>query len=233
VEEIAVTDSPPPLPPPSSDHPGVVVLGEPAAAEPPPPRSRTGRTRQIAAALSGLAAALLVAGTLLPYQFVAATSGDPMLAQRVETTSWTVTVTRSSTGIDFKDSSHPPYYGVPVLVVAAALAVAVVLLLRGAGSAKTVVVAAAAATATLLAMLATAIASTLSAFTQSFGGVPEISAGTGNGFWVLLAGGVAAVAAAVFACIRSSPQEADTDRTEDTDDLDTPPLGFPAPVVHE
>lgn len=217
-------------PPPSSDHPGVVVLGDPAAVEPPPPphpRGRIGWPQRVAAVLSGTAAAILVAGTLLPYEFFAASSGNPMLAQRVETTSWAMTVSRSSTGIDFKDNSHPPYFGIPIFVVALALLVGIALLVQGASAARTTVIGAAIAAATVLAMLATDIASALSAYADDARNVPEITAGVGSGFWVLLAGAVFAVLAAIFACRRTSPD------AETIADMDTPPMGFPAPVVGE
>jgi hypothetical protein len=228
-----LTVTPPPLPPPSSDHPGVVVLGDPEAEEQAPlplplPRPRLDWTKRAAAVVSGLAAATLVAGTLLPYQFFSSSSGIETLAQRVETTSWAVTVSRPSTGIDYTDNSHPPYFGIPVCVIAVALLICIGLLIQGSSSAKATIVAAAAAAATMVAMLATSVASSLSSFDFETKNNIDVVAGVGSGMWVLLIGAVLAAAAAVLACLRTPPSIQDTD---DTADMDTPPMGFPAPVL--
>jgi hypothetical protein len=77
-------------------------------------------------------------------------------------------------------------------------------------------------------MLALAVSSFQSYYSEQAAKVDGISATIGPGFWVLLAGAVLAVVGTVFVCLPSR-----TPSTVDTDDTDTPPMGFPAPAIRE
>lgn len=184
--------------------------------------------RLIAAVLSGVAALLLAVGTLLPYKFLTNSTGGSLQTQRVETTPWKFTISWVSTGTGTTGNVHPPYFGIPILVVAVALLVSVALVVRRAGSARVTVVATATAAAAILAMMLTDITAFLSAYSVDSTAGAKIAVGAGSGVWVLSAGTAAAVLAAVFVCLRSRPAAVVADNTDDTD---TPPMGFSAPVI--
>jgi hypothetical protein len=177
-------------------------------------------TKRLAAILAALAAAALVAGTFLPYDSLTV---DPNSSITMKTTAWALSVSAETAG---PSHFHPPYFGIPFCLLALALLVGMALLVNASAAAKTLTIAVAAAAVATMAMLAVAVWSFLDVYSNDRNAqVDRYSPSAGAGLWVLLAGTVLAVACAIFACLPS--------RTQSVEDMDTPPMGFPAPVVHE
>jgi len=181
-----MTASPPPYPPPMYPY-----------GPPQPPADPTAPPRLLAGLLAVLAAGLIVVGTFLPTTtFVQLTDGKP--GDSISTSSWSRTFDPEPDAETkkFYENTHVSRYGIPlsagalVLLVGAGLAFAGGN--RGKQAGQSVLVIGAAGVAGAVWMLGMDVSATLS-FDQTTGQFQSDYA-TGIGFWLLLGGGVVAVA---------------------------------------
>lgn len=179
-----MTPSPPPYPPPMY----------PYGAPPAPPADPAKVPRLLAGLLAVLAAGLIVVGTFLPTTtFVQLNDGKR--GDSIATSSWSRTFDPEPDAETkkFYENTHVSRYGIPLTAGALVLLVGAGLAFAGRKRAgRTVLVIGAAGVAGAVWMLGMDVSATLS-FDQTTGQF-QSDYGTGLGFWLLLGGGVVAVA---------------------------------------
>ena len=191
----------------------------------PPPQQRPRRAVNagtvVGATLAVVAAAALVAGSLLPSLKIRSFT-DGALDQSLTITAWGRTFDPQPTGAlaRYYSASHVPLYGIPLAAIAAGLlAAAGIAVARRGRAARTALLAAATAALAAAFMLAMDLESSLS----YAGGDPTPGSTTdytiGLGSWIIGGGAVLALIAALCSLGRTSRIDNDA----------TPPQGFPAP----
>jgi hypothetical protein len=201
----------------------------PYAPPPAPPRQPSGDPgsliRLLAGILGVLAAVLVVAGSFLPQtSFEQVVDGKTESSQTISAWSRSFDVEPGAEAAKFYEHTHVARYGIPLTAGAVVLLAGAALTFAGARrsvgtgvrtGARTALVAGAAGVTAAVWMLGMDVSATLSYNSEE--GTVKSHYATGTGFWLLLGGGVVALATLVLAALAGRRAPA------------TAPAGIPAP----
>lgn len=185
-----MTASPPPYPPPYPPR-------QPYGAPPAPPADPAKVPRLLAGLLGVLAAGLIVVGTFLPSTtYVQLLDGKPTNGQSLSAWSRTFDVEPDAESKKFYENSHVAHDGIPLSAGALILLVGAGLVFaggeRGKSAGRSALLIGGAGVAGAVWLFGMGVSATLS-FEQHDGAI-QTQYSTGLGFWLLLGGGVVAVA---------------------------------------